>query len=71
MSGWKREIKKEEKKDEIRYTKRKRKEAITRSLLQEAKRRKSPEKIKGLKSVEADVKKAEEALINVVRKRKK
>ena len=71
MSDWKREIKKEEKKDEIRYTKRKRKEAITKSLLQEAKRRKNPVKSRGLKSVESDVKEAGEALINAVRKRKK
>ncbi|MGC8562364.1 MAG: hypothetical protein ACP5UZ_02985 [Thermoplasmata archaeon] len=71
MSGWKREIKKEEKKDEIRYTKRKKKEAIIKSLQQEAKRSKNPAKLGGMKSVESDVKHAEEALIKTVRKRKK
>lgn len=61
MSNWKRELKKEEKRDEIKYTKRKRKEAIEKSLQQEEKRKKKAQG-NALKTVKSDLKHAKEKL---------
>ena len=71
MSDWKRELKKEEKRDEIKYAKRERKEAIERSLQNEMKRRKKSVKGGSLKAVESGLKHTEEIVREVVLKRKK
>ena len=61
MSNWKRELKKEEKRDEIKYTKRKRKEAVEKSLQQEEKRKKKAQG-NALKTVKSDLKHVKEKL---------
>ena len=68
MSDWKRELKKEEKRDEIRYAKRKRKEAIEKSLQEEMKGKETPVERGALKSVGSDLKHVEETLKDVVLK---
>jgi DNA-binding transcriptional regulator GbsR (MarR family) len=64
LGDWKRELKKEEKRREIKYTKRVRKEAIEKSLQHEMNRKNKPKKEGPLKSIESELKHVEETVKN-------